>query len=57
MRGKSVALVSTAIMLAGIGAAAGARSAASADSAAAAGPALSISLTTGRHAINRDIYA
>ena len=56
MRRKSVALVSTAIMLAGIGAAAGASSAASAGSAAAAGPALSISLTTGRHAINRDIY-
>ena len=56
MRRKAVALVSTAITLAGIGAAAGASSAASADSAAAAGPALSINLTTGRHAINREIY-
>ena len=56
MRRKSLALVSSVLTLAGIGAAAGASSAASADSAAAAGPALSINLTAGRHAINRDIY-
>ena len=56
MRRKCLALVSSVVTLAGIGAAAGASSAASADSAAAAGPALSIDLTAGRHAINRDIY-
>jgi hypothetical protein len=56
MRRKALALVSGAVTLVGIGTAAGAGSAASAASGAAAGPALSISLTTGRHAISRDIY-
>jgi hypothetical protein len=56
MRRKTLALVSGAVTLVGIGAAAGAGSAASAASGAAAGPALSVSLTAGRHAISRDIY-
>ena len=53
---KSLAAVSSVLMLASIAAAAGAAGAASAVSAAVTGPALSISLTAGRHAINRDIY-
>jgi len=53
---KSLAVVSSVLMLASIGAAASATSAASADSAAAAGPALSVNVAAGRHAINRDIY-
>jgi hypothetical protein len=56
MRRKTLALVCGAVTLVGIGAAAGAGSAASAASGAAAGPALSVSLTAGRHAISRDIY-
>ena len=53
---KSLAVVSTVLMFASIGAAAGAASAASAGSAAVAGPALSINISARRHAINRDIY-
>jgi hypothetical protein len=56
VRRKSLALISSVVTLAGIGAGAGAASAASAVSAPVAGPALSVSLTAGRHAINRDIY-
>src|SRR5690348_6412527 len=53
---KPLAVVSSVLMLAGIGAAADAVSAAPADSAAVTGPTLSISVSAGRHAINRDIY-
>src|SRR5262249_19972427 len=53
---NSLAVVSTVLMLASTGAAAGAASAASAGSATIAGPALSINISAGRHAINRDIY-
>ena len=56
MPGKPFAVVSSVLMLASIGAAAGAASAASAGSAAVTGPTLSISVSAGRHAINRDIY-
>jgi Glycoside hydrolase family 44 len=54
---KPLAVVSSVLILASIGAAAGASSAAAAGStAAAAGPALSINVSAGRHAISRDIY-
>jgi len=53
---KSLAVGSTVLMFASIGAAAGAASAASAGSAPVAGPALSINISARRHAINRDIY-